>query len=71
MDLDTEVGTYASLCNTLSSNKRSPKAVKILALKKGLDYKTLQNFLFTKEILYSSYWEPEVRKYRGVRILFL
>ena len=35
MDLDTEVGTHASLCNTLSSNKR--KTVKILVLK-GLNY---------------------------------
>ena len=33
MDLDTDVGTHVSLCNTLSSNKLCPKTVKILAVK--------------------------------------
>ena len=33
MDLDPKVGTHASLCNTLSSNKPCPKTVKIVKVK--------------------------------------
>ena len=47
IDLDTEVGTHALLCNTLLSNKPCPEKVKILAVK-GLRE---ENFAKFKKII--------------------